>query len=227
MKRWSRWLSKDEVQQWNTCPEPIELLLIGCSTESIWNPGSKSHMVTAKPNSLTYWQREFFVWRVESFSPFVQHEVSRVSRQETTSSEDRCRSQNQWFQRRRDQSTWFLRRPRSAMENLPQDLWYPVYPENVDEGQGDHTGIGRASIKETCAEMDRETVVSSLFESVSKVKEWRETLSWIGRERRKTGSAKILRSWGRRGGQTFGKEKFRYCSLWDSIRSLNPQRLQL
>ena len=26
--RWSRWLSKDEVQQWDTCPEPTELRLI-------------------------------------------------------------------------------------------------------------------------------------------------------------------------------------------------------
>ena len=41
------------------------------------------------------------------------------------------------------------------------------------------------------------------------------TESWIGRPRRKIGSAKIFRSWGRRGGQTLGKEKFWYCSLWD------------
>ena len=109
------------------------------------------------------------------FSNFLSYPIGKQSAvskrgQETTSSEDRSRSQNQWFQRRRDQSTWFLRRPRSAMENLPQDLWYPVYTENVDEGQGDHTGIGRASIKETCAEMDCGTFVSSLFESVWKVK---------------------------------------------------------
>ena len=29
--------------------------------------------------------------------------------------------------------------PRSARENPPQDLGYPVNPETVDEGQGDHT----------------------------------------------------------------------------------------
>ena len=40
-KLWSRWSSKDEVQQCDTCPEPTELLLIGCLTESIWNPKSK------------------------------------------------------------------------------------------------------------------------------------------------------------------------------------------
>ena len=34
MKPWSRWSSKNEVQQWDTCPEPTELRLIGCSTES-------------------------------------------------------------------------------------------------------------------------------------------------------------------------------------------------
>ena len=33
-KQSSRWLSKDEVQQWDTCPEPTELRLTGCSTES-------------------------------------------------------------------------------------------------------------------------------------------------------------------------------------------------
>ena len=147
MKRWSRWLSKDEVQPWDTCPEPIELRLIGCSTESIWNPRSKSKMMTAKPNSQTYWQREFFVWRVETSSPFVQHNKFLVKKRLPVKTEGEAKTQ--WFQRRRDQSTWFLRRPRSAIENLPQDLWYPVYLENVDEGQGEHTGKGRASIKET------------------------------------------------------------------------------
>ena len=33
------------------------------------------------------------------------------------------------------------------------------------------------------------------------------TESWLGCARRKNGSAKIIRSWGRRGGQTLGKEK--------------------
>ena len=32
----SRWSPKDEVQQWDMFPEPTELRLIGCSTESTW-----------------------------------------------------------------------------------------------------------------------------------------------------------------------------------------------
>ena len=37
MKRWFRWSSRAEVQHWDTCQEPTELLLTGCLTESIWN----------------------------------------------------------------------------------------------------------------------------------------------------------------------------------------------
>ena len=39
-------------------PEPTELLLIGCSIESVWTPKSKSNTLTPKINSQTYWQRE-------------------------------------------------------------------------------------------------------------------------------------------------------------------------
>ena len=40
--------SLKSFQRWDTCPEPTELLLTGCSTESIWNPKSKSKMLTPK-----------------------------------------------------------------------------------------------------------------------------------------------------------------------------------
>ena len=49
------------------------------------------------------------------------------------------------------------------------------------------------------------------------------TESWIGRARRKTGSAKTMRSWGRRGGSALGEGKFRYCAFVRSIRSLSPK----
>ena len=39
-------------------PEPTELLLIGCSIESIWTPKSKSNTLTPKTNSQTCWPRE-------------------------------------------------------------------------------------------------------------------------------------------------------------------------
>ena len=37
-KRWTRWSSRAEVQQWDTYPKPTELLLIGYLTESILDP---------------------------------------------------------------------------------------------------------------------------------------------------------------------------------------------
>ena len=39
-------------------PEPTELLLIGCSIESILTPKSKSNTLTPNTNSQTYWPRE-------------------------------------------------------------------------------------------------------------------------------------------------------------------------
>ena len=60
-KPWSRGLSKDEVQRWDTCPEPTGSLLIGCLTESTWNQRSKSNMLTPK---FTCW---LFVWYHEFF----------------------------------------------------------------------------------------------------------------------------------------------------------------
>ena len=69
----SRWLSKDEVQRWDTCPGPTELRLIGCSTESTWNQRSKSNMLTPKINLLRCWPKEFHARRVEPSSSFVQH----------------------------------------------------------------------------------------------------------------------------------------------------------
>ena len=38
-------------------PERTELLLIGCSIESIWTPKSKSNTLTPNTNSQTYWPR--------------------------------------------------------------------------------------------------------------------------------------------------------------------------
>ena len=42
MKQWSKWLLKEGLLQWHMFPEPIELLLIGYSIESILTPRSKS-----------------------------------------------------------------------------------------------------------------------------------------------------------------------------------------
>ena len=49
-KPWLKWSSKAEVQRWDTCPEPTELLLIGCLTELIWIPKFQSSMSTPNTN---------------------------------------------------------------------------------------------------------------------------------------------------------------------------------
>ena len=83
-------------------------------------------------------------------------------------------------------------------------------------------------VQATGAYVDGESVVPTIFSSESKGKKqnvvqslrdgtspqspWAE--SWAGCPRRELGSAKIIRSWGRRGRQTLGKEKFRCGSLW-------------
>ena len=57
--KWSRdWSSKAEVQEWDMCPEPTELLLIGCLTELIWTPEIHIKYVGTKhqlANILTKW----------------------------------------------------------------------------------------------------------------------------------------------------------------------------
>ena len=98
----------------------------------------------------------------------------------------------------------------------------------------------RTGIKETCADMDRGTVVSSLFGSVSKKKREIETktlcktlrdrqkfskslkgkLNWPCEE--KTGSAKIIRSRGRRGESNIAKREIQILLFMRSIWSLNP-----
>ena len=58
MKQWSKWSSKGGVPQWDTFPEPTELLFIGCLIELIWTPKSKSNTSTPKTNLLTFWPKE-------------------------------------------------------------------------------------------------------------------------------------------------------------------------
>ena len=119
----SRW---DEVRRWDTCPDPTELRLIRCSTESTWNQGSKSNVLTPKTNWLTCWPKR--ASRVTSGTIFFVCLTSRVSRCSLAAisaifflirSESRAPCQrevkkrlpvkvhsNQWFQWRRDPSTW-------------------------------------------------------------------------------------------------------------------------
>ena len=57
MKLWSKWSSKTEVPERDMRQEFTQLLLIGCLTESTWNPRLKSNMWTPKTNSLTFWPK--------------------------------------------------------------------------------------------------------------------------------------------------------------------------
>ena len=59
-KQWLKWSSKAEVQQWDTDPEPTELLFTGCLTEFMWTTRFKSSMSTPNTNLQTYWQKGIF-----------------------------------------------------------------------------------------------------------------------------------------------------------------------
>ena len=61
-KPWSKWLSKVEVQQWDRCPEPTELLLIGCLTESTWNQRSKSADTKTQQQRSSSCPRDLVSW---------------------------------------------------------------------------------------------------------------------------------------------------------------------
>ena len=71
VKQWSKWLSREEALQWDMFPEPTELLLIGCSMESIWTPRSKSNTLTPRTNRRHVDQGELHTRWMESSFVFV------------------------------------------------------------------------------------------------------------------------------------------------------------
>ena len=98
----------------------------------------------------------------------------------------------------------------------------------------------RNGIRETGVNLDRESVVPTLFRPHSKGKRDRDQnvvqtlrdrqrtspwnrwkVSWLGRPRRETGSAKIIRSWGWSWGEELGKEKFVTSLFKRSIKNMN------
>ena len=147
-------------------PEPTELLLIGCSTESIWTQRSKSNMLTPKTQLADMLTKESFtrdewnhllrLFNIMSFSMLSCSHFSNflfdlIGKHITVS-------------KRRQEATWEgspvaklkpmipakVRRinlvshsPWGAKENPPQDLRYRVNPVNVDEGQGRQTSTRR------------------------------------------------------------------------------------
>ena len=143
-----------------TCPEPTELRLIDCSTESVQNQRPKSILLTPKTNPLTCWRKRgshvmsgiiffvcetlricrcflaaistiFFLIRPESKAP-CQWEGKKWLPVKV----HRWQNQSHWFRRRRDPLIWWC-------AASPQDLRDPVNPVNVDEERGGLTGSGK------------------------------------------------------------------------------------
>ena len=61
-------------------PEPAELLLIGCSIESIWIPTFKLSTLTAKPTRRHTDKGKFHTWWMEPSFVFVQHQPIQFNR---------------------------------------------------------------------------------------------------------------------------------------------------
>ena len=156
----SRWWSKDEVQQWDTCPELTELCLIV----------DRIHLepkiqIKCWHQKTTRWhadQRKFHTWWVEPSSPFVQHceflnvllqplqqfafwsdqkaERRVKERQEVTSSEGSpIPKPKPMIPAMAKPMNLLLPNPVSARKKPPQDVRDPANLVNVDEVRGSHS----------------------------------------------------------------------------------------
>ena len=157
----SRWWSKDEVQQWDTCPELTELCLIV----------GRIHLepkiqIKCWHQKTTRWhadQRKFHTWWVESSSPFVQHceflnvllqplqqfsfwsdqkaERRVKERQEVTSSEGSpIPKPKPMVPAMAKPMNLLLHNPLNARKKKPpQDVRDPANLVNVDEVRGGHS----------------------------------------------------------------------------------------
>ena len=166
-KPWSKWELKDEVRRWDTCQEPTELRLIGCSTETIFEPKVQIKYVDTKNQPADILTRGVF--RVTSgitFSVCSTWWVSRCSLADTSAFFFLIRSEKQSAMSKRGQEATssegspmakprptipakaksvnlVLRSPWSAKEHPPHDVGHLVNPGNDDEGQGDNTSRRR------------------------------------------------------------------------------------
>ena len=78
-KPWLKWSSKAQVQQWDMCQEPTELLLIGCLTESIWTQNSNQVCRHQTPTCRHSDKREFHTRWVEQSSSSVLNQPFQLS----------------------------------------------------------------------------------------------------------------------------------------------------
>ena len=85
MKRWSKWLLKEEARQWGTFPEPTELLLVGCLIELIWTTKIQIEYIDTKkqladiPTKGTFtrdeWNHLLCLFNISHFSSITCLEV--------------------------------------------------------------------------------------------------------------------------------------------------------
>ena len=92
MMQRSKWSLRTEILRWDTCQKPTELLLIGCSTKSIWIPKFKSNSLTPKKQITDMPTKESFIrdewdrsstwwtlWISRCFFAAIPQRESRVS----------------------------------------------------------------------------------------------------------------------------------------------------
>ena len=90
--------------------EPTELLLIGCSIESIWTPRSKSNTLTPKTTRRHTDKGKFHTWWLESSFVFVQHQPFQFHQQSWSDVEKnarRCRSRKSHSKIEADDEIWY------------------------------------------------------------------------------------------------------------------------
>ena len=97
-KQWSKWSWKEGDPQWDTFPEPTELLLVGHSIESIWTPkiqiryiDTKNQLadILTKGNFTRYeWNHLLCLFNISHFSSTVCSEAM-VKRVQQDSGEER------------------------------------------------------------------------------------------------------------------------------------------
>ena len=211
-KLWSRWSSKDEVQPWDTCQEPTELRLIGCSTESIWNPRSKS-----KTNQPTFLPKEVFsrdqwnhllpVFNILSFSMFScshicdflsndqvgkQNAMSKRGQEATSHEGSPRQKRSQQFRRRRDHSHLVARNPRSDKKSS-QNLRYLVNPVNADARKEVEKASGSSWRSASRSEVGYSQVSREENAPMASGNSWREEQLQKQRDERASSNSKSTR----------------------------------
>ena len=162
MKLLSRWLLKAEVLQWDTSPEPTELLLIGCLIELIWTPKSKSNTSTPKTNSLTFNEGNFT--RHEWNLLLCLFQISNFSSKFTLT---QWRNDRNKIQEQKNRDLWWSLLPGRGSCPVKkhygsQDPWTSVAGEDRPGQPGKETELFEIFSSTDYSELDYDRVWSSL-----------------------------------------------------------------